>query len=180
MPVSAAEQEALIQALCAYINININAQQQEGGEAGGKAGGGQGAIAAVAVMGSLPTGVAPGYYAKVRLERKGEEATIAEHCGHTHAHHSTCRMHAQQVLGRIWPPLSSLAPLLFLDTVIGLDALLALRLPVAMLKVRPPAELMVINHLAQSTDGLGDPATCFLVLTDPPPPTHTHTAPKYR
>lgn len=40
-----------------------------------------------------------------------------------------------QVLERVWPLLAPVRPLLFLDTVIGLDALLALQLPVAMLKV---------------------------------------------
>lgn len=46
-PVSAQEEEALIAALCAYV------EQGRG-------------LRAVAVMGSLPTGVAPAYYARVR------------------------------------------------------------------------------------------------------------------
>lgn len=42
------------------------------------------------------------------------------------------------MLERVWPLLAPAParPLLFLDTVIGLDAILALQLPVAMLKVR--------------------------------------------
>jgi hypothetical protein len=60
----------------------------------------------------------------------------------THPLHSNTNIHTHnlpplytQVLERVWPLLAPRAPLLFLDTVIGLDALLALRLPIAMRKV---------------------------------------------
>jgi hypothetical protein len=62
VPIAAAEQEGLIEALCGYVRA-----ARRGGGGGSGVGGGAVSIGAVAVMGSLPTGVAPGYYAKVNL-----------------------------------------------------------------------------------------------------------------
>lgn len=55
VPITPVEQEGLIEALCAYIQSR--SRQGQG-------------LAALTVMGSLPTGVAPAYYAKVRTNER--------------------------------------------------------------------------------------------------------------
>ena len=65
VPIAPAEQEGLIEALCAYTQSR--SRQGQG-------------LAALTVMGSLPTGVAPAYYAKVRTNEEGlETRTLGGH-----------------------------------------------------------------------------------------------------
>jgi len=118
------EQEGLLSALYSFVSSRRSSLPSSPSSSSPS-------IDAVAVMGSLPAGVPSTYYAKVRLGRRaGGYSKLTSLLPYIFYDNQMLR-HIYTSLPPFLPP-----PLLFLDTVVGLEAILATRLPIFMLKVR--------------------------------------------